>query len=400
MATVPNNYRYVSPGLYRAPTGGIVRRGQIPQPKPTGTTPTTTTPAPTPYSTSLRNAGKGYYRGLDGKLIAGNVMNRISNKFNTLAKEWGTLKQGDARYNEVGNTLKNIGTKYGFGYDKLLGKDWKPYQAPAPVPAAAPAPTPAAQAPAEQAPATPAAPAIVGSQYANYQSPMTAALMRAMGEGMNTMQAYEPKNFEGSPLYQFQKQKGMQDMEKLMAARGLTGSGAEIEANSDFLVNLNAQESEKQRQYADQTAQRQQQAMQFIANFDQQEKNALRDQWNADLDRQTNIGQFEATRGDRRQELATNFLQNLLGLQSQNDIARISQGGLNSQTGLSQELMKALAGFTANNYARSYGGGGGVAPTPPSGGNMDIMRILMGYGDRAGNNDMTDSILRMFGGGK
>ena len=400
MATVPNNYRYVSPGLYRAPTGGIVRRGQIPQPKPTGTTPTTTTQTPTPYSTSLRNAGKGYYRGLDGKLIAGNVMNRISNKFNTLAKEWGTLKQGDARYNEVGNTLKNIGTKYGFGYDKLLGKDWKPYQAPAPAPAAAPAPAPAAQAPAEQAPATPAAPAIVGSQYANYQSPMTAALMRAMGEGMNTMQAYEPKNFEGSPLYQFQKQKGVQDMEKLMAARGLTGSGAEIQANSDFLVNLNAQESEKQRQYADQTAQRQQQAMQFIANFDQQEKNALRDQWNADLDRQTNIGQFEANRGDRRQELATNFLSNLLGLQSQNDIARISQGGLNSQTGLSQELMKALAGFTANNYARSYGGGGGVAPTPPSGGNMDIMRILMGYGDRAGNNDMTDSILRMFGGGK
>jgi hypothetical protein len=145
---------------------------------------------------------------------------------------------------------------------------------------------------------------------------MTGALLKAMGQGMNTMQAYEPKNFEGSPLYQFQKQKGMQDMEKLMASRGLTGSGAEVQANSDFLVNLNAQESEKQRQYADQAAQRQQQAMQFIANFDQGEKNALRDQWNADLDRQTNIGQFEATRGDRRQEIATNFLQNLLNMQS------------------------------------------------------------------------------------
>jgi len=309
------------------------------------------------------------------------------------------MKREDAGYNALANRLKTIGARYGFDYNKVLGKGWTPYTAPAPAPAAPPVPTPAASAP-EAAPAAPAAPAIVGSQYANYQSPMTAALMKAMGEGMNTMQAYEPKNFEGSPLYQFQKQKGMQDMEKLMAARGLTGSGAEVQANSDFLANLNAQEAEKQRQYADQTAQRQQQAMQFIANFDQAEKNALRDQWNADLDRQTNINQFEANRGDRRQELATSFLSNILGLQSQNDIARIAQGGLNSQSALTDQLMKAISGFTANNYARSYGGGGGVAPTPPSSGNLDIARIMMDYGNRAGNNDMLDSILRMFGGGK
>ena len=393
MATAPNNYKYVSPGLYRAPTGGIVKRGQIPQNKPAGTAPTTPT-----YSTSFRQAGNGYYRNSKGELVAGSAIDQYGKKFNADATKFAGMKREDAGYNDLANRLKTIGGRYGFDYNKVLGKDWTPYTAPAPV--AAPAPNPATEAPAQTAPAAPAAPPIVGSQYADYQSPMTAALMRAMGEGMNTMQAYEPKNFEGSPLYQFQKQKGMQDMEKLMAARGLTGSGAEVQANSDFLVNLNAQESEKQRQYADQAAQRQQSAMQFIANFDQAEKNALRDQWNADLDRQTNINQFEATRGDRRQELATSFLSNLLGLQSQNDIARISQGGLNSQTGLSQELMKAISGFTANNYARSYGGGGGVAPTPPSGGNMDIMRIMMDYGNRAGNNDMMDNILRMFGGGK
>lgn len=396
MATAPT-YNRVSPGVYRSSTGQLVRQGQIKRPVPS----TPTTQAPSPYATSLRNAGKGYYRGNDGSLIAGSLMNRMTDKFNNLAKQWGTLKQGDAQYNEIGNSLKGIGSKYGFGWDKVLGKDWKPYEAPAPA-AAAPAPAAAEPTPAapEAAPAAPAAPAIVGSQYANYQSPMTAALMKALGEGMNTMQAYEPKNFEGSPLYQFQKQKGMQDMEKLMAARGLTGSGAEVQANSDFLVNLNAQESEKQRQYADQAAQRQQQAMQFIANFDQAEKNALRDQWNTDLDRQTNISQFEANRGDRRQELATSFLSNILGLQSQNDIARIAQGGLNSQSALTEQLMKAISGFTANNYARSYGGGGGAAPTPPSSGNLDIARILMDYSNRAGNNDMLDGILRMFGGGK
>ena len=227
---------------------------------------------------------------------------------------------------------------------------------------------------------------------------MTKALMDALAKGTNTMQMYEPKNFEGSPLYQFQKEKGMRDMERLMAARGLTNSGAEIQANSDFLVNLNAQEAEKQRQYADAQAQRQQAAMQFIANFDQQEKEALRNQWNQDLDRQTNINQFEATRGDRRQELGVNFLNNILGLQAQNNIASNAQNGLNQQTALTEALMKAIASNTASNYQRSYGGGGGTPPPAPTGGNLDIARILAGYGNDAGNSDMIDSVLRMFGG--
>jgi hypothetical protein len=231
----------------------------------------------------------------------------------------------------------------------------------------------------------------------SYQSPMTRALLDAMAQGFSTMQAYEPKYFEGSPLYQFQKQKGTADLEKLMAARGLTGSGAEVQANSDFLANLNATEAEKQRQYAEANRDRQQRAMEFVANFDRQEREDLRNQWNLDLDRKTNISQFEAGRGDRRQELMVNFLNNVLGLQSQNDIARISQGGLNSQTDLTKALMSMIGQNIMSQMPRASGGGGGSAPPPPTTNMTDLYKIIMNYGNNAGNNDVFNTIMRMFG---
>jgi hypothetical protein len=231
------------------------------------------------------------------------------------------------------------------------------------------------------------------------QSPMTAALMQAMKGGLNTMQAYEPKFYEGSPLYQFQKEQGTKDLEKLMASRGLTGSGAEIQANSDFLSKLGADESEKARQYAEQAANRQQQAMQFLAGFDKEERQAQLDQWNKNTDRQMNMQEFDAQRGDRRNELAMNFFQNILGLQGQNNIASLGQSGLNDQTALSKALATMLANNTANNYTRSYsGGGGGTAPVVPTSSDNAIMREFMNYGNRAGNNDFMDQILRMFSG--
>jgi hypothetical protein len=227
---------------------------------------------------------------------------------------------------------------------------------------------------------------------------MTDALMNAMKEGMSTMQAYEPKFFEGSPLYQFQKEKGMKDLEKLMAARGLTGSGAEIQGNSDFLAQINATEAEKQRGYAEANRDRQNQMMQFIANFDSQEREALRDQWNKDLDQRTNMQQFEANRGDARQAMAVNFLSNLLNMQSQNDIARISQGGMGSQTELTKALLQAMTNNTMAQVPRGGGGGGGTPPPPQPSNNSALMGLLMNYGNRAGNNDFLNGILNLFSG--
>lgn len=224
---------------------------------------------------------------------------------------------------------------------------------------------------------------------------MTQSLLNAMRAGTNTMASYEPQNFEGSPLYQFQKQKGMQDLEKLMAARGLTNSGAEIDANSDFLVNLNAQEADKQRGFAENEAARNQAMMQFIANYDMGERQALRDQLNTDADRRIGQQQFEAGRGDSRNALMTNFLQNILQMQSDNNIAQLAQSGLGQQSQYSQALMNAIAQYTANAYPRYSGGGGGGTPPPaPMSPELDIMRIMAGYGNRAGNNDVFNGFMQ------
>ena len=390
MAT--RGYNRVSPGLYRSPSGQLVPQNKIPKPTTTGTTPQTQPTTPY-YNTNLKQAGRGYYRMADGRLVAGNAIDDYTKRFNKAATEFGSLKQGDARYNEVGNHLKTIGSRYGFDYEKVLGKNWAPYQAPTQTPApeaAQPAPTPAVT-----APAAPSAPPAIGASIDSYQSPMTQSLLAAMKAGTNTMAAYEPKNFEGSPLYQFQKQKGMHDLEKLMAARGLTNSGAEVQANSDFLANLNAQEADKQRGFAENEAARNQAMMQFVANYDMGERGALRDQLNTDLDRRIGQQQFEANRGDNRNTLMTNFLQNILQMQSDNNIAQISQAGMGQQSQYSQALMNAIAQFTANNYQRySGGGGGGTPPQAPMSPELDIMQILTGYSNQAGNNDVLNGFLR------
>jgi hypothetical protein len=138
--------------------------------------------------------------------------------------------------------------------------------------------------------------------------------------------------------------------------------------------------------------------MQFLANFDKEERDSQLAQWNKNTDRQMNMQEFDSNRADRRNELATNFLTSILGMQAQNPISGQAQAGLNDQTALSKALAQMMGSFTANNYARSYGGGGGTPPVAPTYGNAEIMKTMMDYGNRAGNNDLLDGIFRMFSG--
>jgi hypothetical protein len=332
-----------------------------------------------------------------------------SNTMNTISAPTGMRPENLPLFELLNNderrqfiNMRNSDPRAALDWMQKTTRGRQPAQTQQPVQAQQPVqpeqPVQAEQAPPAVEPAAPqpAQPSNSSFDFSSYQSPMTKALLDAMSQGFSTMQAYEPKYFEGSPLYQFQKQKGSADLEKLMAARGLTGSGAEIQANSDFLANLNATESEKQRQYAEANRDRQQRAMEFVANFDRQEREALRDQWNADLDRQSNISQFEAGRGDKRQELMVNFLSNVLGLQSQNDIARISNGGLNSQTELSKALMSMIGQNIMSQVPKATGGGGGTPPPPPTTNMSDLYKIMMNYGNNAGNNDFLNTIFRMF----
>lgn len=402
MATMYSNaLTRVSPGVYRNRTGGLVQSVNG-RPAAQQQQATTTQQQPQPFNAARAQTRIDYLKRVrpnDAQI--GQLQNQITtagqqpSQTQTQTQQPYNLSRAQTRLDylkrvrpndpEIAKLTKQIAANQ----PTQTTQTNTTTQAPAATettPAPAPAPTPAA------------APTV--ADLSGYQSPMTKALFEAMKQGLNTMQAYEPQNFEGSPLYQFQKQKGMQDLEKLMAARGLTGSGAEVQANADFLSNIGAQESEKQRQYADQAAQRAQQAMQFIANFDAQDRQNLVDQWNKNLDRQTNIQQFEANRQDTRDSLATNFLMNILNMQSDNNIAQMAQNGMNNQT----DLTKALLGMTTNNIAantpRVYAGGGGAPPPPQSGmSNVELAKILSNYGNRAGNNDTINTIIKtLFGG--
>jgi hypothetical protein len=411
MATTVNKLTRVSPGVYRSSGGQLVqsRTGvpQAPKPPPNRTnTQTTNTNQNTQTTNTNQNTQTG---GINMGTYNDPV--KVQNRIDYLSK----IRPNDPEIAQLRGWLTKYGSPVNQGtYNNAQRvtnriawlqknkpndpeikrlQNWynqfgNPQQAgPAQeAPPTAPATnTPEAEPPAPNLPDQAA--------LASYQSPMTKALMEAFGQGMSTMQAYEPKTFEGSPLYQFQKQKGLGDLEKLMSARGLTGSGAEIQGNSDFLAQLNATEAEKQRQYAEANRDRSQRAMEFIANFDRSERETLRDQWNTDLDRQTNISQFEATRGDNRQEAALNFLNSILGYQSQNDIARLSQSGLGAQTDLTKALIQAITGNTMAQAPRVSGGGGGTPPPPQQSNMTDFYKILMDYGNRGGNNDFFNSIL-------
>jgi len=54
-----------------------------------------------------------------------------------------------------------------------------------------------------------------------------------------------PENYQGSPMYQWQKQQGQKELNNLLSARGLVGSGAELETNAQLQAALNASEADR-----------------------------------------------------------------------------------------------------------------------------------------------------------
>lgn len=336
----------------------------------------------------MKPGANGLYTDSTGRAFNQAQFDKVGQTFNHYADALGRLQVGTDRYDNVAKRAERIGKQYGFDTSKLLPTGWKiGYKPPAP-----PAPITTNPAPQTQQ----AAPQSITSQANSYQSPMTSALLKALGGNVNTLSAYEPQSFEGSPMYQFQKQKGLKDMERLMAARGLTNSGAEIEANSNFLADLNATEAEKQRGYAEKRMDRQSDMMRFIAGFDQSERKTMQDQLNADLDRRINAGQFEATRGDAASRANQNMLMELLRIQAQNQIPNISTSGDKALTDYTVQLKNAIAAMTANAYPRQTGGG---APPPqaPYVSNADVNSILANSSQGNDQNDLITSLLGSFG---
>ena len=149
---------------------------------------------------------------------------------------------------------------------------------------------------------------------------------------------FEPQNYEGSPLYQFQKKQGLQDLERLYAARGLTNSGAELEGNSKFLNELGANESDRMMQVAQK-----------------------------DADRLANMQENEANRRFQGQQNAFGNMLDYYRLMSDQNPMRYAYDATNSGAGIYGKMGASDANYAGKNYYRNtvgktYGGGAGPAP--------------------------------------
>lgn len=189
---------------------------------------------------------------------------------------------------------------------------------------------------------------------------------------------FMPKDYTATPMYEFQKQQGSKDLARLMAARGLTNSGAEIEANSKFLNQLGAQEAER--------------AMGTALN---------------DANRYDNQSQYDATQSYNRGNDQWTRMMDLLNYTQRNSPYESGVNANNSIAGLNVDAGKNMAGYFKDAYGRVIAGGGGggggslppfMAPAPsgPDTSMSDMYKIMNSGNSNGG---FLKDLARLFSGG-
>ena len=144
---------------------------------------------------------------------------------------------------------------------------------------------------------------------------------------------FEPKNYEGSPLYQFQVKEGLEQVDKSLAARGLMNSGYGIRQELNVPMMAAAQDTDRMTRVAENNANR-------LENY--QNNEALRQEraGNNQWDRSYSLAQLMAQQSPWNQAIA----------------------GLNNYADTTMNAGMSQADFVRDYYNRiiaSGGGGGG-----------------------------------------
>jgi hypothetical protein len=174
---------------------------------------------------------------------------------------------------------------------------------------------------------------------------------------------FEPKNYEGSPLYQFQVKEGQRQLASSLAAKGLTNSGEAIRQELNIPMQAAAQDTDRMTRIASENADR---ATSFMNNEALRQERAGNNQW------------------DRAYSIAS-----LMASQSPWNAA-IS--GLDNSASAREALGSANSNYLKDAYGRviSSGGGGGsgFVPVPnvtqPNYSNIMPSQIGAGYDSNAG----------------
>jgi hypothetical protein len=148
---------------------------------------------------------------------------------------------------------------------------------------------------------------------------------------------FEPKNYQGSPLYQFQVQQGQKQLGRSLAARGLTNSGKGIEEELNIPMMAAAQDTDRMSRVAENNANRLQ---------TMQENEAMRREraGNTQWDRQFSLAELMARESP--------WAASLEGLGAYGDNTKAAGS--------------AYADYLRNAFTRAIGGGGGGAGFTPT----------------------------------
>lgn len=185
--------------------------------------------------------------------------------------------------------------------------------------------------------------------------------------------AFEFKNWEGSPLFQFQRDEGMKAIDRKLAAEGLKGSGFQFDQYRNFLTDLGAREAERNSQVAQREADR--------------------------------LQQMQQSEADRRERVGNNAWDrsfNLLELMSRQNPMGYAFSGTQNLGSAYDDLANKRNSFISNQYPRVSGGGGYVPspylPPPASGPDYSGFNVAGIKNGAASNTNWLDSIIDTIGG--
>lgn len=181
------------------------------------------------------------------------------------------------------------------------------------------------------------------------------------GNRMAELLFEDTKAFNDNAAYTQALKRGQSDLQKLMAARGLAGGGAEIQANSDFLAELNAKESNR---VNDAVRDRNTRLYQML----QDESLRKEREGNTQFDRQMSV------------------IDRMLSL----DPTQEGYNATQSLAGLTQEDANAIASFLGQS---GRGGGGAAVPTSPDMSGVDLLRNILKGQNSVGSNSLISRIL-------
>lgn len=207
-----------------------------------------------------------------------------------------------------------------------------------------------------------------------------------------SQRAFEPKNYQGSPMYDFQMNKGLEALDKNLAKSGLLGSGAELQLKKDFVTDLGARESEVTRGYAQNEADRYSNnynsGMDRAANVSNWNSNRSADIYRSAADRTFNAQQNESDRLMTQQQNQFNNTLNVAELALSQSPMQYGYQAAEGSADLAKYYGGKFANYAQNDYRRptgySGGGGGGgggySAPIPTS---PDYTPIALAQGQLA-----------------